>query len=149
MLEGVMVYCIPKFAQERFMSAVAYQKEERLFSLDALRGLDMILLTVVGPLVCSAQKSWGCFSGGFMRQFAHGWECFTLWDTIMPLFIFMCGAAVPFALERRLDEGKGVFWRHVLRRGSPSRSSRRPGSSPLCFCGAVRGLQERRLQNER
>ena len=111
-----MVYCIPKLAQERFMSAVAYQKEERLFSLDALRGLDMILLTVVGPLVCSAQKSWGCFSGGFMRQFAHGWECFTLWDAIMPLFIFMCGAAVPFALERRLDEGKGVFWRHVLRR---------------------------------
>jgi hypothetical protein len=32
----------------------------------------------------------------------------------MPLFIFMCGAAVPFALERRLKEGKCVFWRHVL-----------------------------------
>ena len=87
---------------------------ERLFSLDALRGLDMILLTVVGPLVFSAQKCWGCFPDGFMRQFNHGWECFTLWDIIMPLFIFMCGAAVPFALERRLKEGKGVFWRHVL-----------------------------------
>ena len=87
---------------------------ERLFSLDALRGLDMILLTVVGPLLLSAQKSWGCFPDGFMRQFNHGWECFTLWDIIMPLFIFMCGAAVPFALDRRLKEGKGVFWRHVL-----------------------------------
>lgn len=89
---------------------------ERLFSLDVLRGLDMILLTVVGPLVCAAQEGWACFSPGFMRQFDHGWVCFTLWDIIMPLFIFMCGAAIPFALERRLKEGKGVFWRHVLGR---------------------------------
>ena len=86
---------------------------ERLFSLDVLRGLDMFLLTVVGPLVCAAQTGCGCFPDGFMRQFNHGWECFTLWDIIMTLFIFMCGAAVPFALERRLKEGRGVFWRHV------------------------------------
>jgi len=39
-----------------------------------------------------------------------------MWDIIMPLFIFMCGAAIPFALERRLKDGKGVFWRHVLSR---------------------------------
>ena len=89
---------------------------DRLFSLDVLRGLDMILLTVAGPLVCALQKGWGCFPDGFMRQFAHGWECFTLWDIIMPLFIFMCGAAIPFALERRLKEGPSVFWRHVLGR---------------------------------
>ena len=95
---------------------VTFPASERLFSLDALRGLDMILLTVVGPLVCAAQKGWKCFPDGVMRQFSHGWECFTLWDIIMPLFVFMCGAAVPFALERRLKEGRGVFWRHVLGR---------------------------------
>jgi len=95
---------------------VTFPASERLFSLDALRGLDMILLTVVGPLTCAAQKGWECFPDGVMRQFLHGWECFTLWDIIMPLFIFMCGAAVPFALERRLKEGRGVFWRHVLGR---------------------------------
>lgn len=95
---------------------VTFPASERLFSLDVLRGLDMILLTVVGPLVCAAQKGWECFPDGVMRQFSHGWECFTLWDIIMPLFVFMCGAAVPFALERRLKEGRGVFWRHVLGR---------------------------------
>ena len=51
-----------------------------------------------------------------MGQFSHGWVCFTLWDIIMPLFIFMCGAAMPFALGRRLREGRGVFWRRVLSR---------------------------------
>jgi len=90
--------------------------DNRLFSLDALRGLDMILLTVVGPLIMAAQASWNCFSPAFMRQFSHLWGGFTLWDLIMPLFIFMCGSAIPFALDRRLKEGRGIFWRHVLAR---------------------------------
>ena len=92
------------------------KSKDRLFSLDVLRGLDMILLTVVGPLVKAAQTSWHCFPDGFIRQFSHPWGGFTLWDIIMPLFIFMCGAAMPFALERRLEEGRTVFWRHVLGR---------------------------------
>ena len=89
----------------------------RLFSLDLLRGLDMILLTVVGPLVKGFNGSWP-LPEGFMGQFKHGWECFTLWDIIMPLFIFMCGAAIPFALPKRLVDGKagGAYWRHVLGR---------------------------------
>ena len=89
---------------------------ERLFSLDLLRGLDMFLLTVIGPLVVEAQASWKCFPEPFYRQFHHAWEGFVLWDIIMPLFIFMCGAAMPFALRKRLQEGSGTFWRHVLGR---------------------------------
>ena len=88
----------------------------RLMSLDVLRGLDMLLLTAVGPVVLAVQAGWNCFPEGFVRQFDHGWECFTLWDIIMPLFIFMCGAAMPLALEKRLSRGRGVFWRHVLSR---------------------------------
>ena len=37
----------------------------------------------------------------------------------MPLFIFICGAAVPLALPRRLDAGGRpglAYWRHVLGR---------------------------------
>ena len=37
-------------------------------------------------------------------------------DIIMPLFIFMCGAAIPYALSRRLKNGQGEFWRHVMAR---------------------------------
>ena len=90
--------------------------KDRLYSLDLLRGLDMFLLTVIGPLVCGADRVWH-FPAGFMAQFRHPWGGFTLWDIIMPLFIFMCGAAIPFALTRRLD-GNGrptaAFWKHVL-----------------------------------
>lgn len=92
--------------------------KERLYSLDLLRGLDMFLLTVVGPVVAGANRLWH-FPDGFMAQFRHPWGGFTLWDIIMPLFIFMCGAAIPFALTRRLDErGRptAAFWRHVLGR---------------------------------
>ena len=48
------------------------RSESRLFSLDVLRGLDMILLTVIGPLVNSAQDGWGCLPSGLVMQFRHG-----------------------------------------------------------------------------
>ncbi|MBR1922047.1 MAG: DUF5009 domain-containing protein [Kiritimatiellae bacterium] len=90
---------------------------KRLVSLDLLRGLDMFLLTVVGPFFYCLNKAVG-LPRGLMSQFSHGWGGFTLWDIIMPLFIFMSGAAVPFALGRRLDDGRAGwrYWRHVLSR---------------------------------
>ena len=93
-------------------------KNERLFSLDLLRGLDMFLLTVVGPLVY-VLNGWLHFPEGVMRQFEHFWGCFTLWDIIMPLFIFMCGAAVPLALPKRLEadgHAGARYWGHVFGR---------------------------------
>ena len=89
--------------------------KDRLYSLDLLRGLDMMLLVAIGPFVRVINEVF-TLPAGFMRQFRHGWECFTLWDIIMPLFIFMCGAAIPFALGRRLENGKAGlgFWKHVL-----------------------------------
>ena len=89
--------------------------KDRLYSLDLLRGLDMMLLVAIGPFVRAINEVF-TLPAGFMRQFGHGWECFMLWDIIMPLFIFMCGAAIPFALGRRLENGKAGlgFWKHVL-----------------------------------
>lgn len=90
----------------------------RLQSLDLLRGLDMLLLTVVGPVLWGAHRVWGLPS--WVRdQLTHvRWEGLTVWDLIMPLFIFMCGAAIPFALPKRLTNGKPgwLFWRHVFGR---------------------------------
>lgn len=90
----------------------------RLRSLDLLRGLDMLLLTVIGPLLWGVHRVWG-LPPWVREQLTHvSWEGLTLWDLIMPLFIFMCGAAVPFALPKRLTNGKPgwPFWRHVLGR---------------------------------
>ena len=93
-------------------------KSKRLLSLDILRGLDMLLLTVVGPLFWAVNKAW-TMPEAVQQQFKHAWGGFTLWDIIMPLFIFMCGAAIPYALSKRLDEdgwATGAFWRHVFGR---------------------------------
>ena len=91
--------------------------ENRLFSLDLLRGLDMMFLTVVAPLVWACHAVWG-IPEGVLFQFTHPWEGFTCWDIIMPMFIFMCGAAIPFALERRLERNGGrpdtAYWKHVI-----------------------------------
>ena len=92
-------------------------KGKRLLSLDVLRGLDMFLLTVIGPFVWALDKSFG-LPKGVLAQFDHAWGGFSLWDIIMPLFIFMSGAAVPFAMKGRLDDGhaRWRYWRHVLSR---------------------------------
>ena len=90
---------------------------QRLQSLDVLRGLDMLLLTVIGPFFFAYNKAFG-LSPETMRQFNHAWGGFTLWDIIMPLFIFISGAAVPFAMDKRKRNGKArwAYWWHVLNR---------------------------------
>jgi len=90
---------------------------KRLASLDVLRGIDMFLLAVVGPFVWCLNKV-VTLPDPVLQQFRHAWGGFTFWDIIMPLFIFMSGAAVPFAMGRRLDDGKAGwrYWRHILSR---------------------------------
>ena len=92
---------------------------ERLFCLDLLRGLDMFYLACVSAVLVPLLKALGAGPAWSHFFVMHDWYGFTLYDLIMPLFIFMCGAAVPFALGRRLD-GQGRpgpgYWRHVLSR---------------------------------
>lgn len=92
---------------------------ERLFALDFLRGLDMALLTVLGPLVWAVHAAWG-LPEEVLFQFTHPWEGFTLWDIVMPGFLFMCGAAIPLSLGRRLEKNGGrpdaAYWKHVFGR---------------------------------
>lgn len=93
-------------------------KGERLFSLDILRGIDMFYLSVVSVALPCLLKAVGA-SPEWERFFcSHPWEGFTLYDIIMPLFIFMCGAAIPFSLGRRLVDGKPGpgYWKHVWSR---------------------------------
>ena len=92
--------------------------ENRLFSLDLLRGLDMFYLAVLSAVLRPLLAAFDADESvvGFLTS--HPWEGFTLYDLIMPLFIFMCGAAVPFALGRRMVDGKPGpgYWRHVWSR---------------------------------
>lgn len=103
--------------QETGNSAAGDFRKGRLYSLDLLRGLDMFLLTVLGPFIGALDKT-SPQPDCIMRQLHHYWGGFTLWDIIMPLFIFMCGAAIPFALGKRLDNGRAGrrYWGHVASR---------------------------------
>ena len=79
----------------------------------------MLFLTAVVPLLKAVHAVWG-LPDGVMAQLQHPWEGFTAYDLIMPLFIFMCGAAIPLSLERRLARSGGradaAYGKHVLGR---------------------------------
>ena len=102
----------------------------RLFCLDLVRGLDIFYLTVLTPWTfwrelqkllpfdTSGQLWWNHQLTAFVTpdQPLYG---FNITDFAQPLFIFVCGAAVPFAIPRRLSpEGRATaaFWKHVLGR---------------------------------
>lgn len=93
--------------------------KERLNSLDVLRGIDMIYLVAVATFLMPLLKALGVKPDAIKFFCSHPWEGFAAFDIIMPLFIFMCGAAMPFALGKRIDEmGRPtrVFWFHVTKR---------------------------------
>ena len=77
---------------------------ERLLSLDAYRGLTMVLLSVEGfELHRTAQSFpdspvWRVLG----YQFEHSdWTGCTLWDLILPSFMFMVGASTKVRLAAR------------------------------------------------
>ena len=93
--------------------------KNRLYSLDILRGADIFFLTVLSAIFYAIDKVWA-LPEGFMAQLDHpAWTGFSVLDMVMPLFIFMCGAALPLALPKRLDADGHAgwpYWRHVLAR---------------------------------
>lgn len=98
---------------------------ERVFAIDALRGFDMIwiigghALVLHAALLLDFMLPQGTFE--FLeRQFQHAdWGApLTAWDLIMPLFLFLTGAATPFAMRRTLEHGasRAAIYRRIARR---------------------------------
>lgn len=72
----------------------------RLESLDALRGFDMLWIAGAQSAVSAGAKCFGDGSGGVVaRQMTHAafGEPGRFYDLIMPLFLFMAGAAMAFS----------------------------------------------------
>jgi heparan-alpha-glucosaminide N-acetyltransferase len=86
----------------------------RIVSLDVYRGLTMILLISHAFGLLEAMKGSTSFLASQLDHAA--WVGCTLWDLIQPAFTFIVGAAMPFAIRRRLQEGQSVgqVFRHVL-----------------------------------
>jgi len=97
------------------------KKENRLRSLDALRGFDMFFimggdvlfaaLAVLLPGTC--WEKWG-------HQMYHvPWHGFAFEDLIFPLFLFLAGVSFPFSLAKQRAMGKSdtAIYLKILRRG--------------------------------
>ncbi len=95
------------------------QLAQRLESLDVLRGFDLFLL--VGLEMLMHHLSTAVNTPEFhsiMWCFTHvDWEGFSTWDLVMPLFMFMSGITIPFALSRyRSEKDKLLVYKRILKR---------------------------------
>ena len=95
------------------------QLPQRLESLDVLRGFDLFLLVGLEAVMHHLSSAINTPSfHSFMWCFTHvQWEGFSTWDMIMPLFMFMSGITIPFALSRYKDaKDKSLIYRRILKR---------------------------------
>jgi predicted acyltransferase len=96
------------------------KEKERLLSIDALRGFDMIFITGGASLVSALCVAFGCGDGWLAGQMKHvQWAGLTHHDTIFPLFLFLSGVSWPFSLAAQERDGR-TAWQirlKVLKRG--------------------------------
>lgn len=91
----------------------------RLASLDILRGFDLFLLVFFQPVfVALGQRLNLPWLNDILYQFDHeSWIGFRFWDLVMPLFLFMTGASMPFSFAKfREEPNKGPVYRKIFRR---------------------------------
>jgi len=94
---------------------------ERLYSLDALRGFDMFWITGGGSLIAVLAKYTGA---GWLQSIADqmehvAWAGFNFQDLIFPLFMFISGVAIPFALVSKMEKNvpKAELAMRAVKRG--------------------------------
>lgn len=91
--------------------------QQRLHSLDALRGFDMFWITGGGALFIAISQMTGL--GWIETQMHHvEWEGFRFFDLIFPLFMFIAGVAIPFSVKAKLEKNvpkNKLFWKAFQR----------------------------------
>jgi predicted acyltransferase len=96
------------------------QKTSRIASIDALRGFDMLFIIFLDHFFNALNVGFGTpFTKALAQQFDHPeWFGSTIYDIVMPLFLFIVGAAIPFALSARQQKsaGIGALYKKLIRR---------------------------------
>lgn len=97
------------------------KQPERLKSLDALRGFDMLwimgaeeVFILLGSLTGIPVLQW------WATQMTHvEWHGFRAYDMIFPLFLFIAGVSFPFSAKKRMstEGGRKSLYRHIFKRG--------------------------------
>lgn len=105
-------------------SASAPQLPTRLTSLDAYRGLVMVLMASGGFGIAQVARHYkeSSFWQFLAYQTEHvAWAGCTLWDLIQPSFMFMVGVALPYSIASRQSRGQSfarmfghAVWRAFL-----------------------------------
>ena len=91
----------------------------RLASLDILRGFDLFLLVFFQPVfVALGQRLNFPWLNDILYQFDHeSWIGFRFWDLVMPLFLFMTGASMPFSFSKfKNAPNKWPVYRKIIKR---------------------------------
>ncbi|KRD05123.1 hypothetical protein ASE21_21170 [Flavobacterium sp. Root901] len=91
----------------------------RLMSVDVLRGFDLLMIIVADRFFYNLNTAADTrFTKMLADQFEHPeWIGFHLYDVIMPLFLFVVGVVIPFSLGKRSEETSDFkLYRHILKR---------------------------------
>jgi predicted acyltransferase len=96
------------------------KKQERLLSLDTLRGFDMLWIAGGEYLIVTL----AALTGWPFLQWAAGqmdhveWEGFRFYDMIFPLFLFIAGVSMPFSILKRQKRGESMkkIYLHLVKR---------------------------------
>ena len=95
------------------------QLQQRLESLDVLRGFDLFCLVALGKIVHKlADATQASVFDSILPCFNHvHWEGFSSWDLVMPLFMFMSGITIPFSLSRyKAEKNKQSVYKRIIKR---------------------------------
>ena len=86
-------------------------QQQRMLSLDVMRGLIMILLAAESSLLYESLNNFlpNGFINCIIRQFFHHpWHGLHFWDLVQPAFMMMAGAALYISFYTK--QKKGISW---------------------------------------
>lgn len=83
----------------------------RIYSIDIMRGLTLLLMLFVNDLNMQVAPSW-------LGHMDAGYDGMGLADWVFPGFLFIVGMAIPFAFSKRFSDGQSLFdiSKHILTR---------------------------------
>src|SRR5678815_2231601 len=87
---------------------ITHHTNERLLSLDFLRGLIMVALMIgeTGFFLKLFRAAPNSFTKILSVQFEHSeWHGLTFWDVILPAFMTMAGTAMAFSYKKQQESG--------------------------------------------
>jgi predicted acyltransferase len=91
---------------------------ERVLSVDALRGFDMFWIIGGQKIFRNLDEVFHSPTTQWIdTQLDHAaWFGFTLYDIIMPLFLYLVGISMVFSFNKRLskDPSRANLWKHIL-----------------------------------